>query len=149
MGSFVRAFTRRNLVAITAGVLLGGAPLLAFNFWLDGVIARQGQVEVATGARRAVALANSRLKLVIEALDGLAAQGVNSCSPGAIEAMRQSAFDAIPIKEVAVVECGTAFRYLKHMIGPQGFEVVAFVPVSLVGEQTGDVPGRARLAGRC
>jgi Fe-S oxidoreductase len=31
------------------------------------------------------------------------------------------------VKEVAVVECGTAFRYLKHMIGPQGFEVVAFV----------------------
>jgi Fe-S oxidoreductase len=31
------------------------------------------------------------------------------------------------VREVAVVECGTAFRYLKHMIGPQGFEVVAFV----------------------
>ena len=107
MGSFVRAFTRRNLVAIAAGVLLGGAPLLAFNFWLDGVIDRQGQLEVATGARRAVALANSRLKLVTEALDGLAAQGVNSCSPGAIDAMRQTAFDAIPIKEIAV-------------LGPQG-----------------------------
>jgi Fe-S oxidoreductase len=31
------------------------------------------------------------------------------------------------VKEVAVVECGTAFRYLRHMIGPQGFKVVAFV----------------------
>ncbi len=31
------------------------------------------------------------------------------------------------VEEVAIVECGTAFRYLKHMIGPQGFEVVAFV----------------------
>ncbi len=31
------------------------------------------------------------------------------------------------VREVAIVECGTAFRYLKHMIGPQGFEVVAFV----------------------
>jgi Fe-S oxidoreductase len=30
------------------------------------------------------------------------------------------------VKEVAVVECGTAFRYLRHMIEPQGFEVVAF-----------------------
>jgi Fe-S oxidoreductase len=29
--------------------------------------------------------------------------------------------------EVAVVECGTAYRYLKHMIGPQGFEVVSIV----------------------
>ena len=31
------------------------------------------------------------------------------------------------VREVAIVECGTAFRYLRHMIGPQGFEVVAFV----------------------
>jgi Fe-S oxidoreductase len=30
------------------------------------------------------------------------------------------------VEEVAIVECGTAFRYLKHMVGPQGFKVVAF-----------------------
>lgn len=31
------------------------------------------------------------------------------------------------VKEVAVVECGTAFRVLRHMIGEQPFGVVAFV----------------------
>jgi len=31
------------------------------------------------------------------------------------------------VREVAVVECGTAFRVLRHMIGPQRFRVVAFV----------------------
>lgn len=31
------------------------------------------------------------------------------------------------VKEVAVVECGTAFRVLRHMIGKQSFAVVAFV----------------------
>lgn len=31
------------------------------------------------------------------------------------------------VKEVAVVECGTAFRVLRHMIGEQPFKVVAFV----------------------
>jgi Fe-S oxidoreductase len=30
------------------------------------------------------------------------------------------------VEEVAIVECGTAFRYLKHMVGPQGFKVSAF-----------------------
>jgi Fe-S oxidoreductase len=45
------------------------------------------------------------------------------------------------VKEVAVVECGTAFRYLKHMIGPQGFEVVAFV--ELIDRYL--VEGRIRL----
>ncbi|MEN6365065.1 MAG: (Fe-S)-binding protein [Rectinema sp.] len=31
------------------------------------------------------------------------------------------------VKEVAVVECGTAFRVLRHMIGEQPFRVLAFV----------------------
>lgn len=31
------------------------------------------------------------------------------------------------VKEVAVVECGTAYRVLKQFIGPQPFEVVTFV----------------------
>jgi sensor c-di-GMP phosphodiesterase-like protein len=103
MGLVLRALTRRNLVAIFVGVLLAGAPLLALDFWLDGLIERQGQAEITTAARRAVALANSRLQVVIEALDNLAAQGVNSCRPDAIVAMRQTAFSAMPIKEVAVV----------------------------------------------
>jgi sensor c-di-GMP phosphodiesterase-like protein len=104
MGLVLRAFTRRNLVAIFVGVLLAGVPLLALNFWLDGLIERQGQAEITTAARRAVALANSRFQLVIEALDNLAAQGVNSCRPDAIDAMRQAAFTAMPVKEVAIVD---------------------------------------------
>jgi Fe-S oxidoreductase len=31
------------------------------------------------------------------------------------------------VKEVAIVECGTAFRVIRHMIGAQSFRVVAFV----------------------
>ena len=103
MGLVLRAFTRRNLVAVIVGVLLAGAPLLALDFWLNGLIERQGQAEITTAARRAVALANSRLQQVIEALDNLAAQGVDSCRPDAIVAMRHAAFSAMPIKEVALV----------------------------------------------
>jgi sensor c-di-GMP phosphodiesterase-like protein len=103
MGLVLRAFTRRNLVAIIVGALLAGAPLLALDFWLNGFIERQGQAEITTAAQRAVALANARLQQVIEALDKLAAQGVDSCRPDAIDAMRQASFSAIPIKEVAVV----------------------------------------------
>ena len=103
MGLVLRAFMRRNLVAIVVGVLLAGAPLVAFDFWLSGLIDRQGQAEVATAARRAIALANARLTMVIEELDGLAARGVNSCQPAALDAMRQAAFHAMPIKEVAII----------------------------------------------
>ncbi|MBI4367241.1 MAG: EAL domain-containing protein [Deltaproteobacteria bacterium] len=103
MTKFVRAFTRRNLVAIAAGVLLAGTPLVAFDFWLDGWIDTQGGAEVASATRRAVSLADSRLNQVIGALDTLAAQGVNSCRPNHVEAMRLAAFNTMPIKEVAVV----------------------------------------------
>src|ERR1039458_9300111 len=60
MGLIVRAFTRRNLIAVVVGVLIAGAPLVAYDFWLDGLIDRQGQAEVTTAARRAGSLAESR-----------------------------------------------------------------------------------------
>lgn len=103
MGRVVRALSRRNLVAIAIGVLLAGAPLLAFNFWLGGVIDRQGQDEVDTSARRAIALAEARVTQVVNALDALAARGVVSCRPGDRETMRKASFDTTPIKEISII----------------------------------------------
>ena len=103
MVGVVRALTRKNIFAIVVGVLLAGAPLLAFNFWLGGLIDRQGQDEVDTSAKRAIALAEFRVTQVISTLDGLAARGVDSCRPGDVEAMRQASFDTAPIKEIAIV----------------------------------------------
>jgi sensor c-di-GMP phosphodiesterase-like protein len=103
MGLVARAFTRRNLFAIAAGVFLVGAPLIAFDFWLGGVIDRQGQAEVDTSARRAVALAESRVVQTVNALNKLAALGVDSCQPGHLDAMRQTAFTTVPTKEITIV----------------------------------------------
>jgi sensor c-di-GMP phosphodiesterase-like protein len=103
MVSTVRAFSRRNLIAIAAGVLLAGGPLIAFDFWLGTLIDRQGQEEVATSARRAIGLAEARVMQVVGALDGLAALGVNSCAIENVMAMRRAAFDTVPIQEVAVI----------------------------------------------
>jgi sensor c-di-GMP phosphodiesterase-like protein len=106
MGLVVRALTRKNIIAVVAGVLLAGAPLLAFNLWIDGLIDRQGQEEVDTSAKRAIALAETRITQVIAALDGLAARGVDSCRPDDLAAIRQADFDTVPIKEIAVVGPG-------------------------------------------
>lgn len=100
---FLRAFTRRNLMAIAVGVLFVGASLVAFDFWLGGLIDRQGRAEVTNAARRAVALADARLRQAAGALDVLAAQGLEACGPGAVEAMRRAAFDAAPVKEIAIL----------------------------------------------
>ena len=60
-------------------------------------------MEVGTAAKRAIALAEARVKDTIGTLDNLAGRGVNSCEPGQIEAMRYAAFSTIPVKEVSVV----------------------------------------------
>ena len=103
MGFFVRAVTRRNIFAIIVGAFLAGVLLIGFNIWLEGLINRQGEAEVGTAARRAVALAEARVKDTLSALDDLAARNIDSCDPAHIEAMRYAAFNTIPVKEIAVV----------------------------------------------
>lgn len=103
MGWILGAFTRRNVVAMAAGVLLAGAPFVAFDVWLGKVINRQGQEEVETSAMRAIALAEARVNDVIGTLDGLAAQGVNACQPNQVAGMRRAVFNTTPVKEIEIV----------------------------------------------
>jgi sensor c-di-GMP phosphodiesterase-like protein len=103
VGFFVRAISRWNIFAIVVGAVLAGTPLAAFNFWLEGLIDRQGEAEVGTSAKRAIALAETRVKDTVGALDSLASRGVDSCEPVQLEAMRFAAFNTIPVKEVSVV----------------------------------------------
>ena len=106
MGFFVRGVTRRNLFAIVVGAVLAGGPFIAFNLWLDNLIERQGQSEVSTAARRAIALAEARVRDAIGTLDNLALAGVSSCDHHDLEAMRYAAFNTIPVKEIAVIGPG-------------------------------------------
>jgi sensor c-di-GMP phosphodiesterase-like protein len=99
----VRVVSRRNIFAVVVGLLLAGIPYYAFNYWVEGLIDRQGEIEVGTAAKRAIALAEARVKDTIDTLDHLAGRGVNSCDPAQIEAMRYAAFSTTPVKEVSVV----------------------------------------------
>ena len=103
MGLFVRAFTRQNIVAIAVGVLVAGAPLVAFNFWLSGVIDRQGQAETESSAKRAVALAEQRVSQVVRPIDGLAAHGVGRLRAGPYRGHAAGRFRHPPIKEIAII----------------------------------------------
>ena len=88
MGFFVRAVSRRNIIAIVVGALLAGVPLIAFNFWLDSLIDRQGEAEVEHRRQARHRACRGPRQDAVGALDDLAARGVNSCEPGQIEAMR-------------------------------------------------------------
>ena len=103
MGFLVRIISRRNIFAIVVGALVAGGPMIALNVWLEGLIDRQGEAEVGTAARRAIALAEARVRNTVGALDSLATRGINACEPRHIEAMRYAAFSTIPVKEVAIV----------------------------------------------
>jgi sensor c-di-GMP phosphodiesterase-like protein len=99
----LRALTRRNIAAIGAGILLACTPLVAFDFWLGGVIDRQGQEEVDTSAKRAISLADSRVHDAVNALDELAAQGVDGCTPANLDKMKVAVFRAAPVKEIEIL----------------------------------------------
>ena len=76
MGFFVRGVTRRNLFAI--GAVLAGGPFIAFNLWLHNLIERQGPSEMSTAAKRAIALAEARVRDAVGTLDARAVAGVSS-----------------------------------------------------------------------
>jgi sensor c-di-GMP phosphodiesterase-like protein len=102
-GIAVRALTRRNIIAIAAGVLTTGALLMALDVLLTGFIDKQAQAEISVGARRAVALAEARLGQARAALDAVSDEGVRACDPAAVAAMRQATFDTAPVKDVMLI----------------------------------------------
>ncbi len=95
--------SRWKIVAVTAGIILAGVPMAAFNVWIDRLTERQGQDEAEQWARRSVAIAEKRIDSVIAKLRDLSARGVNSCSEGDIAALRRATFATNAIKELAVL----------------------------------------------
>ncbi len=139
MGLIVRDLTRKKIFAVFVGVFIAGTPVLAFDLWLSGLIDRQGQEEVDISAKRAISLADSRVKQVVSALDKLAGQGAASCSPDHIQAMRQTAFDTYPVQEIAVVapDGQTLCTHLSLPLGQR--KVLASEPLPGVEGYTFDI----------
>ncbi|MBV9955150.1 MAG: EAL domain-containing protein [Pseudolabrys sp.] len=126
----MRGISRKDLIAMGIGVVLAGAPLVAFDFWLSGIVDRQGQEDVNTAARRAITLAENRVGSVLRSLEDLARRGVTSCQPAHIEAMRLAAFTTTPAKEFSIVgPDGTTL--CTHLGIPLGFRrVMASEPIA-------------------
>lgn len=133
MSLFVRAFTRQNIIAIAVGVLVAGTPLIAFNFWLSGVIDRQGQEEADNSAKRAVALADGRVSQAVSMLERLVALNVDACNPGHIEAMQQAAFVTPPVKEIAILGPGGETLCSNRSSGLSQRRVLSSEPLTVMG----------------
>ena len=94
---------RKVLVAIAIGVALAGPPVAALNIWLGGLAERQAKDELDLSARRAIALAESRVTRAMTLLDELATRGIDSCLSGNVDLLRQATFGATPVKELSIV----------------------------------------------
>ena len=119
MKTLTRDLTRRHAIAIALGVVLAGVPLLAFDYWMSRVVERRAVDEITTVAKRAIALAESRVGHAITVLDGLAEKGIASCSGVQLDAMRDAVFATPPLKEIAIVdpEGGTICSHFGTMPG--------------------------------
>jgi sensor c-di-GMP phosphodiesterase-like protein len=103
---------------------------------------------VSTAARRAIALAEARVRDAIGTLDTLAVAGVSSCDQQDMEAMRRAAFSTIPVKEIAVI--GPDGKTLCNHLGlpPGEREVVSSEPLVGAGGyrlDTISLPGGERM----
>lgn len=103
---FARGFTRQNVVAIAVGVLVAGAPLVAFNFWLSGVVERHGREEADISARHAIMLVEQRTGEIVRTLDALSAAGIADCDSAALEAMQRATFETTLVKEISILDIG-------------------------------------------
>lgn len=118
----------RKLIAIAVGVLLAGAPMMALDLWIDGLLLRQGAYDTETFARRSIRLANSRLSAALATLDTLANEGVGGCSPEQVELVRAAGLSLPWVKQVAVL--GAAGQPLCS-----DFELPAVGPVKVVAQR--------------
>ena len=91
--------TRLKIVAVVLGILMAGVPIVLFNAWLN----RQADDEAASTAAWALGSSETRLGQAIAVLQELAAQGVDSCRPGHVEAMRQGALLTGPVKQIVLL----------------------------------------------
>jgi sensor c-di-GMP phosphodiesterase-like protein len=91
--------TSLKLIAAVLGILATGVPMVLFNIWLK----KQGDAEVSITAALALASTEIQIRQTVAALSALSAEGVDSCGPAGLEAMRQATLLTGPIKEVMLI----------------------------------------------
>jgi sensor c-di-GMP phosphodiesterase-like protein len=93
----------RKTAAVLIGLALAGVPAAGVHAWLWRHFEQQGARDLDVTARRVMGLAEARLVMVIDALDDLVLRGVRSCAGTDRDAMHETSFRIVPIKEISVI----------------------------------------------
>ncbi len=102
----------------------------ALNIWLNSAVERQGRAELDLAAQRHMALAEAYIARAVATLEDLAARGIDSCRVANVDALRQTTFATIPVKELSIV--ATDCRTLCTDVGnqPEQRKVITSEPLS-------------------
>ena len=92
----------RKYLAIIAGVLAAGIPLVMINRGVDAYIEHKATEEVRLAAQRAIARAEWRIGQSISALAAIGKGGLTSCADVDVLAMRRALMATTPLKEIAL-----------------------------------------------
>ena len=88
-----------KFAAIVLGVIAASVPVLFFNSWLRN----QGEDEATVAAAWALGYAETQIGQAATAVKELSANGVDSCRPAQVEAMRRAVLRAGPFKELMLI----------------------------------------------
>jgi sensor c-di-GMP phosphodiesterase-like protein len=95
---------QKLVIAVVAGIVLAGTPVVLLQVAVDHRIEQQGREEVESTARRGMALVEIRIRRVVAELGALDRSGVSGCSAADRNALNTTTFDITPIKELAVLD---------------------------------------------
>lgn len=118
---FVRLLTKK-LIAVVAGVLIAGMPMVLFNYWLNNLILEQTRDDVDSTARRSITLAEGRIGKAMSAVEELARRDVTACGPEQVDALRRANLDYSGVAEFSIVDpsgrtlCSDLGVALRHRI---------------------------------
>ncbi|WP_198164464.1 EAL domain-containing protein [Rhodoplanes sp. Z2-YC6860] len=86
-------------MAVVLGIIAASVPVLLFNAWLRG----QGEDETAVTAAWALGYADTQIGEAVTAINDLSTNGIDSCRPAQVEAMRRAVLRSGPFKELLLI----------------------------------------------
>jgi len=128
--------TSLKIVAVVLGIFIADAQFVLFSAWLN----RQADDEAKSTSAWARGSSELRLGQAIAVLQDLAAQGVDSCRPGHVDAMRQAALRTGPVKQIVLLAKNIApvatlpdkSAILYTNIGQMGWREIIILTVGVV-----------------
>jgi sensor c-di-GMP phosphodiesterase-like protein len=102
----VLKFERLWVVAIAAGALLAGLPILVVERLTNTYVERNATSHLDSFAHGVLGNTEARLERASNLLVDLAKADISDCSVGSVDIMRRALYGAAPVREVVVLEDG-------------------------------------------